>query len=37
MKMSSFYWGYLDTVGISQCYYALADEQYDIYTDGKQA
>lgn len=31
MKMSCFYWGYLDTGGISQCYYALADQQYDIH------
>lgn len=37
MKMSCFCWGYPDTVGISQCYYALADQQYDINTDGEQA
>lgn len=36
-KMSCFCWGYPDTVGISQCYYALADQQYDINTDGEQA
>lgn len=27
----------LTTLGIFQCYYALADQQYDIYTDVGQA